>query len=54
MGELLQVLKDRSRGHVQRLINELRVEDRAHVVGPTRAARGFAGTAPAGVNDDAT
>jgi len=46
MGELLQVLKDRSRGHVQRLINELRDVGRAHVVGPTRAARWFLGPAP--------
>jgi ATP-dependent DNA helicase RecG len=43
MGELLQVLKDRSRGHVQRLINELREDGRAHVLGPTRAARWFLG-----------
>jgi ATP-dependent DNA helicase RecG len=43
MGELLQVLKDRSRGHVQRLVNELREDGRAHVLGPTRAARWFHG-----------
>jgi ATP-dependent DNA helicase RecG len=52
MAELLQVLKDRSRGHVQRLINELRAEDRAHVVGPTRAARWFLGAATEAVNND--
>lgn len=53
MSELLQVLKDRSRGHVQRLINELRDEGRAHVVGPTRAARWFIGPTPDGDDDDA-
>jgi ATP-dependent DNA helicase RecG len=45
MAELVQVLKDRSRGHVQRLINEIRDEGRAHMVGPTKAARWFWGAA---------
>ena len=46
IAELVQVLKDRSRGHVQRLINELRDEARAHAVGTTRAGRWFAGPSP--------
>jgi ATP-dependent DNA helicase RecG len=45
MGELVQVLKDRSRGHVQRLINELRDEGRAHSTGTTRASRWYLGPA---------
>jgi ATP-dependent DNA helicase RecG len=48
MAELVQVLKDRSRGHVQRLINELRDEARAHAVGTTRAGRWFAGPSSTG------
>ena len=46
MAELVQVLKDRSRGHVQRLINELRDEARAHSVGTTRAGRWYLGPKP--------
>ena len=41
MSELVQVLKDRSRGHVQRLVNELRDEARTHSVGTTRAGRWY-------------
>ena len=46
MAELVQVLKDRSRGHVQRLTNELRDEARAHSTGTTRAGRWFVGPTP--------
>ena len=45
MAELLQVLKDRSRGHVRGLMYELRDEFRAHNVGPTKAGRWFLGGA---------
>ncbi|MBS0233460.1 MAG: putative DNA binding domain-containing protein [Proteobacteria bacterium] len=43
MAELLQVLKDRSRGHVKGLMNELRGEGRARNAGPTKAGRWFQG-----------
>ncbi len=52
MGELLQVLKDRSRGHVQRLINEIREEGRAHFVGLTRSAKWFLGPSTGEATDD--
>ena len=42
MSELVQVLKERSRGHVQRLI-ELCDEARTHSVGTTRAGRWYMG-----------
>ena len=46
MAELLQVLKDRSRGHVRGLMYELRDELRAYNIGPTKAGRWFLGQAP--------
>jgi hypothetical protein len=53
MGELLQVLRDRSHGHVQRLINEIREEGRAHHAGPTRAAKWFFGPSAGEASDGA-
>lgn len=43
MGELIQVLKDRSRAHVRGLMYELRDENKAHSVGSTKAGRWFLG-----------
>lgn len=43
MGELLQVLKDRSRAHVRGLMYELRDENKAHSLGSTKAGRWFLG-----------
>jgi len=45
MAELLQVLKDRSCGHVRGLMYELRVEFKAHSAGSTKAGRWFLGQA---------
>ena len=49
MRELLQVLKDRSRGYVRNLMNELRDEQRARSSGPTKAGRWFPGPRPDGI-----
>jgi ATP-dependent DNA helicase RecG len=46
MSELLQVLKDRGRGYVRRLMNELRDANRAHNAGATKAGRWFLGSMP--------
>lgn len=48
MGELLQVLPNRDRTHVKRLLGALRDEGRAHVRGTTRAARWFEGASSPG------
>ena len=39
VSELLQVLKDRSRGHVRGLLEELRDDGRARSTGTTKAGR---------------
>jgi ATP-dependent DNA helicase RecG len=49
MRELLQVLKDRSRGYVRSLMNELRDEQRARNSGPTKAGRWFLGQRSGGI-----
>jgi ATP-dependent DNA helicase RecG len=46
--ELMQVLPHLSREEVKRLLNELRVERRVHLLGRTKAGRWYPGQAPAG------
>ncbi len=48
MEELQQVLPSKTRAQVKHMIRELRDEGRVHLVGQRRAARWFAGAAPAG------
>jgi hypothetical protein len=46
MNEFLQVLPDRNRDHLKRLLEELRDAGKVHVTGSKRAARWCLGVGP--------